>query len=83
MFDEVLAGLTVQEIETALRFINRLREEKGMTILLVEHNLRVVMNVSDKVSVIHLGKIICSGNPEKVSNDQNVIECYMGEEQYA
>lgn len=83
LFDEVLAGLTVQEIENALCFINKLRDEKGMTILLVEHNLRVVMNISDKVSVIHLGKIICSGQPEQVSNDKNVIECYMGEEKDA
>jgi len=83
MFDEVLAGLTAQEIDTALRFINKLRDEKDMTILLVEHNIRVVMNISDKVSVINLGRIICSGDPEKVSSDRNVIECYMGEEKYA
>lgn len=49
LFDEVLAGLTVQEIETALCFIDKLRNEKGMTILLVEHNLRVVMKISDKL----------------------------------
>lgn len=83
LFDEVLAGLTVQEIEIALRFINKLKEEKGMTILLVEHDLRVVMNISDAVSVIHLGKIICSGEPEQVANNRNVIECYMGEEKDA
>lgn len=83
LFDEVLAGLTVQEIETALRFINKLREERGMTILLVEHNLRVVMNISDEVSVINLGKIICSNKPEQVVNDRNVIECFMGEEKDA
>ena len=83
LFDEVLAGLTVQEIETALLFINKLREERGITILLVEHNLRVVMNISDEVSVINLGKIICSDKPEQVVNDRNVIECYMGEEKDA
>lgn len=81
LFDEVLAGLTVQEIETALSFINKLRDEKDMTILLVEHNLRVVMNISDRVSVVHLGRIICSGGPEQVSSDKGVIECYMGEEE--
>ncbi len=83
MFDEVLAGLTVKEIETALHFINKLREEKKMTILLVEHNLRVVMNISDEVSVIHLGKIICSGKPGYVTNNKAVIECYMGEKEDA
>ncbi len=83
LFDEVLAGLTVQEIEKALCFINKLRDEKGMTILLVEHNLRVVMNISDAVSVIHLGKIICTGKPKDVANNKRVIESYMGEDKNA
>jgi len=83
LFDEVLAGLTVKEIKSALNFIKKLREEKKMTILLVEHNLRVVMNISDEVSVIHLGEMICSGKPAHVSNDKAVIECYMGEKEDA
>jgi branched-chain amino acid transport system ATP-binding protein len=83
LFDEVLAGLTVQEIETALAFIQRLRNERGITVLLVEHNMRVVMKVSDQVSALHLGQIICSGTPEYVANARCVIESYMGEEQHA
>ncbi len=83
LFDEVLAGLTVQEVETALHFIKKLRDERGITILLVEHNLRVVMKVSDKISALHLGKIICSGKPEQVANDKCVIESYMGEDKHA
>jgi branched-chain amino acid transport system ATP-binding protein len=83
LFDEVLAGLTVQEIETALAFIQRLRDERGITVLLVEHNMRVVMKVSDQVSALHLGQIICSGTPEHVANTRCVIESYMGEEQRA
>lgn len=78
LFDEVLAGLTVQETETALYFIKKLRDEKGITILLVEHNLRVIMQISDQISVLHLGKIICTGKPEEVANNQRVIESYMG-----
>jgi branched-chain amino acid transport system ATP-binding protein len=78
MFDEVLAGLTVQEIETALCFIEKLRDQKGITILLVEHNLRVIMKISSQVSALHLGKIICSGKPEEVANNKYVIESYMG-----
>ena len=78
LFDEVLAGLTAREIETALFFINKLRDEKGITILLVEHNLKVVMQISDQVSVLHLGKIICTDKPEKVANNESVIESYMG-----
>ncbi|MBM3710276.1 MAG: ABC transporter ATP-binding protein [Actinobacteria bacterium] len=78
MFDEVLAGLTAQEIESALIFIKKLRDERGITILIVEHNLRIIMKVSDFVSVIHLGKIICSGTPTEVANNQCVIESYMG-----
>lgn len=83
LFDEVLAGLTVQEIEKALCFIRKLRDEKGITVLLVEHNLRVVMNISDTVTAINLGKIICSGRPEEVANNKCVIESYMGEEKNA
>lgn len=83
LFDEVLAGLTVQEIETALCFIDKIRNERGMTILLVEHNLRVVMKISDRVSALHLGKIISSGKPEQVANDKYVIESYMGEDKDA
>jgi branched-chain amino acid transport system ATP-binding protein len=83
LFDEVLAGLTVQEIEKALCFIHKLRDEKGVTILLVEHNLSVVMNISDIVTAINLGKIICSGKPEEVANNKCVIESYMGVEKNA
>ena len=83
LFDEVLAGLTVQEIETALQFIKKLRNERGITILLVEHNMRVVMKISDQVSALHLGQIICSGKPEYVANEPRVIESYMGEEPHA
>jgi branched-chain amino acid transport system ATP-binding protein len=83
LFDEVLAGLTAQEIETALQFIKRLRNERGITVLLVEHNMRVVMKISDQVSALHLGQIICSGTPEHVANERCVIESYMGEEQHA
>lgn len=83
LFDEVMAGLSVQEIETALCFINKLRDERGITILLVEHNLRVLMRSSDQVSAINLGKIISSGKPEQVANDKCVIECYMGEDKHA
>jgi len=78
LFDEVLAGLTVQEIEAALCFIRKLRDERGITMLLVEHNLRVVMSISDQVSSLHLGKIICTGKPEEVANNKRVIESYMG-----
>lgn len=80
LFDEVLAGLTVDEIETALRFIRRLRDEKGITVLLVEHIMRVVMTISDHVCALHLGKIICDGRPEEVANDKRVIESYMGQQ---
>jgi len=83
LFDEVLAGLTVNEIETALVFIQKLRDEKGITVFLVEHIMRVVMKISDYVCALHLGQIICEGKPDEVANDKRVIESYMGQEENA
>ncbi|OGF54416.1 MAG: hypothetical protein A2Z21_00330 [Candidatus Fraserbacteria bacterium RBG_16_55_9] len=83
LFDEVLAGLTAQETDTALRFVEKLRDERGIAVLLVEHNMRAVMKVSGQVSVLHTGRIICSGEPEVVAHDPAVIESYMGRDHHA
>jgi branched-chain amino acid transport system ATP-binding protein len=83
LFDEVLAGLTAQETDTALRLVKKLRQDHGITVLLVEHNMRAVMAVSGQVSVLHMGRIICSGTPHMVANDPRVVESYMGQEQHA
>ncbi|MEM2878895.1 MAG: ABC transporter ATP-binding protein [Candidatus Hadarchaeales archaeon] len=80
LLDEVLAGLSVQEIEVALDFIGKLRDEMGVTVIMVEHVMRAVMSISDRVSVLHNGKIICTGKPKQVACNKEVIESYMGRE---
>jgi len=80
LLDEVLAGLSVQEIEVALKFIEEMREKFGVTVIMVEHVMRAVMGISDRVSVLHNGKIICTGKPKEVACNKQVIESYMGRE---
>lgn len=77
LLDEPAAGMNPQESEELLRFIRQLRD-MGYTILLIEHDMRVVMNVSDRVLVLDQGQCIAEGLPEKVANDEQVITAYLG-----
>lgn len=78
--DEVLAGLTPEEIGIANKLIKKINKELDMTILMVEHVMSAVMNVSDVVNVLHQGKIICRGKPKEVARDERTIEAYLGRE---
>ncbi|MBJ3776610.1 ABC transporter ATP-binding protein [Acuticoccus mangrovi] len=78
MLDEVNAGLNTGEIDTALDLIRRI-SERGITILLIEHLMKVVMSVSQRLLVLHHGALIAEGEPQKVVNDQHVVEAYLGE----
>lgn len=78
LLDEVMAGLRPPEVDGMVKFFNDLNQRTGITILMIEHVMRAVMQLSHHIVVLSNGEKIAEGEPEKVTKDNHVIECYLG-----
>ncbi len=79
LLDEPMAGMNIEEKEDIVRFILDLKKEWGVTVVLVEHDLGVVMDISDQIYVLDFGEVIGSGRPQEIAANAKVIEAYIGE----
>jgi len=79
LLDEVMAGLNPSEVAEAMKLIQRLRDEMGITIFMVEHIMKSVMGISDRIVVLESGQQIAEGTPKEISENPAVIEAYLGE----
>jgi branched-chain amino acid transport system ATP-binding protein len=78
LLDETAAGLNPGELDEAIDLIKRIRD-RGITIIIVEHIMKVIMSISDRIHAINYGQTIAEGKPEQVANNKEVIEAYLGE----
>ena len=78
LMDESMAGLRPNEVDETLDEVRKIRDS-GVTIFMIEHIMRAIMSVSDRITVIQFGKKIMDGTPHEVAKDERVIKAYLGE----
>ena len=81
LLDEVMAGLRPAEVDEAMKLIIRIRDEMGITIFMIEHIMKSIMNISDRIIVLDSGREIAEGTPKEVSKNPDVIKAYLGEDE--
>ncbi len=79
LLDEPTAGLASEQVPAFMDLLNEVRQAGGKTVLLVEHNMNVVMSLSDRISVMHLGELLAEGTPAEIAANESVQKAYLGE----
>jgi branched-chain amino acid transport system ATP-binding protein len=79
LLDEMMAGLTHTEVAAAMELVKKI-SDKGITIIMIEHVMRAIMNVCNRIIVLHHGKKIAEGSPQEIASSKTVVEVYLGEE---
>lgn len=83
LLDEPVAGMNVAESEELMEFIRTLRKDEGISVLLIEHDMKFVMDIADVITVVDYGKKIAEGGAEDIQNNEKVIEAYLGSGRYS
>ncbi len=79
LFDEIAAGLTPAELLELMDLVRKIREQRGVTIVVVEHMMKMIMGISDRVAVLHYGEKIAEGTCDEIAKDKKVVDAYLGE----
>jgi len=80
LLDEMVSGMNSEETEDIARFILDIRSELGVTVVMIEHDMGIVMDISDRIAVLNHGSLIAEGTPSEISADEHVIQAYLGKE---